>query len=89
MDEVLGLVEDALRDAGLSRPVASRELATVDAKAEEPGIVEAAARLGVPVVTYSAPGRWPPSPCPNPSDAPLAAVGTPSVAEAAALVARR
>ncbi|MEU6258248.1 precorrin-3B C(17)-methyltransferase [Streptomyces sp. NPDC047043] len=82
-DEVLGLVEGALRDAGLSaRSVA--ELATVDAKREEPGIVEAAARLGVPVVTYSA-EELAKVEVPNPSDAPLTAVGTPSVAEASAL----
>ncbi|MEV7386255.1 precorrin-3B C(17)-methyltransferase [Streptomyces sp. NPDC091215] len=83
-DEVLGLVEEALRDAGLS-PRSVAELATVDAKAGEPGIVEAAARLGVPVVTYSA-EELAGVKVPNPSDAPLAAVGTPSVAEAAALV---
>jgi cobalt-precorrin 5A hydrolase/precorrin-3B C17-methyltransferase len=83
-EEVLGLVEAALRDAGLSaRSVA--ELATVDAKAGEPGIVEAAERLGVPLVTYSA-EELAEVDVPNPSDAPLAAVGTPSVAEAAALV---
>ncbi|MFI2631244.1 precorrin-3B C(17)-methyltransferase [Streptomyces collinus] len=84
VEEVLGLVRDALREAGLS--VASvAELATVDAKAEEAGIVEAARRLGVPLVTYSA-GELAGIDVPNPSDAPLAAVGTPSVAEAAALV---
>ncbi|MFD8226805.1 precorrin-3B C(17)-methyltransferase [Streptomyces massasporeus] len=84
VEEVLGLVEDALREAGLS--VASvAELATVDAKAEEAGIVEAARRLGVPLVTYSA-EELAGVDVPNPSDAPLAAVGTPSVAEAAALV---
>ncbi|MFJ7334060.1 precorrin-3B C(17)-methyltransferase [Streptomyces sp. NPDC101110] len=83
-EEVLGLVGDALREAGLS--VASvAELATVDAKAEEAGIVEAARRLGVPLVTYSA-EELAGVDVPNPSDAPLAAVGTPSVAEAAALV---
>ncbi|MFF6950799.1 precorrin-3B C(17)-methyltransferase [Streptomyces iakyrus] len=84
VEEVLGLVEGALREAGLS--VASvAELATVDAKAEEAGIVGAARRLGVPLVTYSA-GELAGVDVPNPSDAPLAAVGTPSVAEAAALV---
>ncbi|MEU9209614.1 precorrin-3B C(17)-methyltransferase [Streptomyces sp. NPDC048415] len=83
-DEILGLVEETLRDAGLSaRSVA--ELATVDAKAAEPGIVAAAERLGVPVVTYTA-EELAEVDVPNPSDAPLAAVGTPSVAEAAALV---
>ncbi|MFF9375226.1 precorrin-3B C(17)-methyltransferase [Streptomyces griseoluteus] len=83
VEEVLGLIEEALREAGLSvRSVA--ELATVDAKSEEPGIVAAAGRLGVPLVTYPA-GELAAVSVPNPSDAPLAAVGTPSVAEAAAL----
>ncbi|MEV0635513.1 precorrin-3B C(17)-methyltransferase [Streptomyces sp. NPDC050619] len=84
VDEVLKLIKTALGDAGLSvRGIA--ELATVDAKAGEPGIVEAAGRLGVPLVTYSA-EELAAVAVPNPSDAPLAAVGTPSVAEAAALV---
>ncbi|MEV5984298.1 precorrin-3B C(17)-methyltransferase [Streptomyces sp. NPDC052051] len=82
--EVLALVDGALRDAGLcARSVA--ELATVDAKADEPGLVAAAERLGVPLVTYPA-GELATVDVPNPSAAPLAAVGTPSVAEAAALV---
>lgn len=84
VEEVLELIEGSLRDAGLS--VASvAELATVDAKAEEPGIVAAAERLGVPLITYSA-EELTAVEVPNPSDAPLAAVGTPSVAEASALV---
>ncbi|MFD7461431.1 MULTISPECIES: precorrin-3B C(17)-methyltransferase [unclassified Streptomyces] len=83
-EEVLGLIEEALREAGLS-PRSVAELATVDAKAEEPGIVGAAARLGVPLVTYGA-EELARVEVPNPSDAPLAAVGTPSVAEAAALL---
>ncbi|MER6037235.1 precorrin-3B C(17)-methyltransferase [Streptomyces sp. NPDC001835] len=82
-DEVLALVEESLRDAGLS-PRSVAELATVDAKSEEPGIVAAAERLGVPLVTYPAPELADVA-VPNPSGAPLAAVGTPSVAEAAAL----
>ncbi|MET9832594.1 precorrin-3B C(17)-methyltransferase [Streptomyces sp. NPDC006385] len=84
VDEVLRLIERALDDAGLS-PASLAELATVDAKAGEPGIVEAAARLGVPLVTHSA-KELAAVEVPNPSDAPLTAVGTPSVAEAAALV---
>ncbi|WP_369168376.1 precorrin-3B C(17)-methyltransferase [Streptomyces sp. R28] len=83
-DEVLGLIESALGDAGLSA-ASLAELATVDAKADEPGIVEAAERLGVPLVTHSA-EELAAVEVPNPSAAPLAAVGTPSVAEAAALV---
>ncbi|MEU9394224.1 precorrin-3B C(17)-methyltransferase [Streptomyces sp. NPDC048324] len=84
VEEVLELVEGALRDAGLS-PASLAELATVDAKADEPGIVRAAERLGVPLVTYPA-EQLAAVDVPNPSEAPLAAVGTPSVAEAAALV---
>ncbi|MFD5893378.1 precorrin-3B C(17)-methyltransferase [Streptomyces sp. NPDC060366] len=87
VDEVYGLVRDVLRDAGLS-VLSVVELATVDAKADEPGIVGAAARLGVPVRTYPA-DTLAAIAVPNPSDAPLAAVGTPSVAEAAALAAGR
>ncbi|MFJ3245955.1 precorrin-3B C(17)-methyltransferase [Streptomyces sp. NPDC086782] len=84
VEEVLGLVEGVLAEAGLSA-ASLAELATVDAKAEEPGVVEAARRLGVPLVAYSA-GELAAVDVPNPSRAPLAAVGTPSVAEAAALV---
>ncbi|MFJ4520565.1 precorrin-3B C(17)-methyltransferase [Streptomyces sp. NPDC088810] len=83
-EEILALVEEALWEAGLS-PRSVGELATVDAKAEEPGVVAAAERLGVPLVTYSA-EELAGVAVPNPSAAPLAAVGTPSVAEAAALV---
>ncbi|MFF4043168.1 precorrin-3B C(17)-methyltransferase [Streptomyces sp. NPDC001816] len=84
VEEVLGLVEDVLREARLS-PKSVAELATVDAKSEEPGIIAAAERLGVPLVTYPA-EELAAVRVPNPSIAPLAAVGTPSVAEAAALV---
>ncbi|MBO4259674.1 precorrin-3B C(17)-methyltransferase [Streptomyces griseorubiginosus] len=83
VEEVLGLIEDALRNAGLSVQSVA-ELATVDAKSDEPGIVEAARRLGVPLVTHSA-EELAAVEVPHPSAAPLAAVGTPSVAEAAAL----
>jgi cobalt-precorrin 5A hydrolase/precorrin-3B C17-methyltransferase len=83
-EEVQELIEGALREAGLS-PRSVAALATVDAKAEEPGIVAAAERLGVPLVTHSA-EELAAVEVPNPSEAPLAAVGTPSVAEAAALV---
>ncbi|MFI6652461.1 precorrin-3B C(17)-methyltransferase [Streptomyces sp. NPDC050529] len=81
--EVLGLIRDALAQAGLSA-LSVAELVTVDAKAGEPGIVAAAAELGVPLRTYPA-DELARIEVPHPSDAPLAAVGTPSVAEAAAL----
>ncbi|MFE4328434.1 precorrin-3B C(17)-methyltransferase [Streptomyces sp. NPDC056831] len=85
VDEVVGLIRDALHEAGLS-PLSIAELVTVDAKADEPGIVAAASQLGVPLRTYAA-DELARIEVPNPSGAPLAAVGTPSVAEAAALAA--
>ncbi|MFE7038872.1 precorrin-3B C(17)-methyltransferase [Streptomyces atratus] len=85
VEEVVGLIRDALREAGLS-PLSIAELVTVDAKADEPGIVAAASQLGVPLRTYAA-DELARIEVPNPSGAPLAAVGTPSVAEAAALAA--
>ncbi|MGV9341964.1 precorrin-3B C(17)-methyltransferase [Streptomyces sp. NPDC003688] len=84
VEEVLELIESALAEAGLSvRSVA--QLATVDAKSDEPGLVGAAERLGVSLIAYPA-EELASVDVPNPSDAPLAAVGTPSVAEAAALL---
>lgn len=82
-EEVLEAVETALAEAGLSLE-SVRHVATVDAKADETGILEAAAALGRPVVTYPAEALAAVD-VPNPSEAVRAAVGTPSVAEAAAL----
>ncbi|MFJ9325554.1 Rv2231c family pyridoxal phosphate-dependent protein CobC [Streptomyces sp. NPDC101230] len=84
LGEVYGLIEETLRGAGL-RTADVAEVATVDAKADEPGIVEAAARLGVPVRTYPA-AALAAVRVPHPSGAAAGAVGTPSVAEAAALI---
>jgi cobalt-precorrin 5A hydrolase/precorrin-3B C17-methyltransferase len=81
--ELLGLIDGALAEAGLAAGSVTG-LATVDAKAGEPGITEAAARRGWPVTAYPA-ELLASVEVPNPSAAPLAAVGTPSVAEAAAL----
>jgi cobalt-precorrin 5A hydrolase/precorrin-3B C17-methyltransferase len=83
--EVLGLVRDVLEGAQLSaRSLA--ELATVGAKADEAGLREAAQQLDVPLRTYPAEALASVE-VPNPSAAPQQAVGTPSVAEAAALLA--
>jgi len=83
-DELDALVEQALGDAGLS--IASvAGVGTVDAKAEEPGILELCARRGWPLTTYAA-EQLAQVEVPNPSAHPQAAVGTPSVAEAAALL---
>ncbi|GLV73945.1 hypothetical protein Shyhy02_19470 [Streptomyces hygroscopicus subsp. hygroscopicus] len=83
--EVIGLVEATLAEAGLS-PHAVAELATVEARAGEPGLLTAAGRLGVPLRGYPAEALAAVE-VPNPSAAPLAAVGTAGVAEAAALLA--
>lgn len=83
-DEVVALVAAALEEAGLP-PQSVTHLATVDAKAGEPGIVEAAARFGWPLVTHPV-ARLAAVDVPGPGAASLAALGTASVAEAAALV---
>lgn len=81
--EILHLVEQALAAAGLSA-MSVHCLATVDVKAREPGIVESADSLGVPLVTHPAEALARVA-VPNPSEVVRAEVGTPSVAEAAAL----
>ncbi|MFB7918353.1 cobalamin biosynthesis protein [Streptomyces sp. NPDC056061] len=84
-DEIVGLVRHTVREAGLSH-LSVAELATLDTKADEPGVAAAAARLGVPLRSYPA-GELARVEVPSPSGTALAAVGTPSVAEAAALAA--
>ncbi|MGW5363403.1 Rv2231c family pyridoxal phosphate-dependent protein CobC [Actinopolymorpha pittospori] len=84
VDEVVALVLAALDEAGLS-PHSVTHLATVEAKAGEPGIVAAAARFGWPLLTHPA-DRLAAVDVPGPGTASLAALGTASVAEAAALV---
>ncbi|MFJ2027523.1 Rv2231c family pyridoxal phosphate-dependent protein CobC [Streptomyces sp. NPDC087897] len=81
---VFALIEAALSGAGLTAADVV-EVATVDAKGDEPGIVGAAARLGVPVRTHPA-AALAAVRVPHPSGAVATAVGTPSVAEAAALI---
>nr|WP_240979467.1 cobalamin biosynthesis protein [Streptomyces sp. HNM0574] len=83
--EIVELIEQALDDAGLSARCVA-ELATLDIRADEPGPRAAAERFGVPLRTYPA-GRLTAVPVPNPSRRAGAMVGTPSVAEAAALLA--
>ncbi|GAA2152417.1 hypothetical protein GCM10009760_48960 [Kitasatospora kazusensis] len=82
--EVLGLVDAVLAAAGASRPDVAR-LATLDTKSEEPALRTVARLLGVELVGYPA-AALAAVPVPHPSPAVLAAVRTPSVAEAAALL---
>jgi cobalt-precorrin 5A hydrolase / precorrin-3B C17-methyltransferase len=81
--EVLELITAALAEGALS-PASVRCLATADIKADEPGIVSAANRLGVPLTVHSTQALAEVE-TPNPSEIVRAAVGVPSVAEAAAL----
>ncbi|WP_423247253.1 cobalamin biosynthesis protein [Streptomyces decoyicus] len=85
VSEVLELITAACAAAGYaaSQVVA---LATVAAKAAEPGLTGAARALGVPLRSYPAEALAAVR-VPEPSAAAAAAVGTPSVAEAAALLA--
>ncbi|MEV4812444.1 precorrin-3B C(17)-methyltransferase [Micromonospora avicenniae] len=82
--EVTDLLHRVLADAGLS-PASLRCLASADVKADEAGIVATARALGVPLVTWPA-ARLAAVDVPHPSEVVRAAVGTPSVAEAAALL---
>ncbi len=77
------LLEQTLEQAGLALGSLAA-ITSVDAKADEAGLVQLAAELGVPLVTYPA-DQLATLDVPNPSDAPRAAVGTPSVAEASVL----
>lgn len=77
------LLEATFADAGLAIGSLAT-IASVDAKADEPGLIDLAAQLGVPFRTYPA-AELAEQDAPNPSDAVEAAVGTASVAEAAAL----
>jgi cobalt-precorrin 5A hydrolase / precorrin-3B C17-methyltransferase len=82
-DEVEEMISAALASADL-HPLSVRCLATIDIKANEPGIVAAAQRRGRPLVTF--PGAALAGiAVHNPSETVRAEVGTPSVAEAAAL----
>jgi cobalt-precorrin 5A hydrolase/precorrin-3B C17-methyltransferase len=82
-EEILGLLGRSLEEAGLSgKSVAS--LASVEAKSDEAGLLEAAESLGVPLRFYAA-GELSAVEVPNPSPVVTDAVGTPSVAEASVL----
>ena len=82
--EVAGLVDEALAAGGLAAE-SVRCLATADLKADEEGILQVARERGWAVVTHPA-GQLSSVEVPNPSEVVRAEVGTPSVAEAAALL---
>jgi cobalt-precorrin 5A hydrolase/precorrin-3B C17-methyltransferase len=81
--EILALLDRSLEEAGLSKKsVAS--LASVEAKSDETGLLEAAKELGVPLRFHPA-EELSGVEVPNPSSVVKDAVGTPSVAEASVL----
>ncbi|MFI7657851.1 precorrin-3B C(17)-methyltransferase [Micromonospora parva] len=82
--EVAELLHRVLAEAGLD-PASLRCLASADIKADEAGIRSTADAFGVPLVTWPA-TRLAAVDVPHPSEVVRAAVGTPSVAEAAALL---
>ena len=83
-DEILDLLDRSLEESGLSRKSVAA-LASVEAKSDEAGLLEAADRLRVPIQFHSA-DKLAGVEVPNPSSVVEKAVGTPSVAEAAVLV---
>jgi cobalt-precorrin 5A hydrolase / cobalt-factor III methyltransferase / precorrin-3B C17-methyltransferase len=83
-EEILGLLRTSLAEGGLAEGSVAA-LASIEAKRDEAGLLEAAESLGVPARFYSAEGLAAVE-APNPSSVVREAVGTPSVAEAAVLV---
>lgn len=84
-DSLAGLAFGVLEAAGLDASCVGA-VATVDRKLEEPAIVALSQRLGAALVAFT-PSELSGVEVPNPSDAVHDAVGTPSVSEAAALLA--
>jgi cobalt-precorrin 5A hydrolase/precorrin-3B C17-methyltransferase len=86
-DEARRLLDEALQDAGLAiESVAA--IATAQIKGDEQALIDLAHQLGVPLVTHSAAALGQVT-VPNPSEVVRAAVGVPSVSEAAALLGAR
>ena len=82
-EEILNLLGRSLKESGLSRKSVAA-LASVEAKSDEQGLLEAAEKLGVRIHFYPA-DELAGVKVPNPSPVVESAVGTPSVAEAAVL----
>jgi cobalamin biosynthesis protein CbiG len=82
--ELLELIDAVLDEAG-AEPGDVRALATIDRRADEPGMVAAARHHGWPLLTYPALALRAVR-VPTPSAVVAAHVGTPSVAEASALL---
>lgn len=86
-DEARRLLDRALDDAGLAIESVVA-IATAQIKGHEQGLIDLASQLKIPLVTHSAEALAQVS-VPNPSEVVRAAVGVPSVSEAAALLGVR
>lgn len=84
-DEMVRLALSALAQAGAS-PKSLGSLASAEAKRDEPGLLEAARQLGVEPKFFDH-GVLAGVAVPNPSEAAMRCLGTPSVCEAAAILA--
>lgn len=84
-DQIIAHIEQTFAQAGLS-PGSLAALASIDLKADEPGLRAAAAHFGVPLRLFT-PDELALETVPNPSAVVAAETGTPSVAEASALKA--
>ncbi|MFZ2088079.1 MAG: cobalt-precorrin 5A hydrolase [Desulfobaccales bacterium] len=85
--EILDFLQEVFRQAGLSL-LSLKALASIAAKKDEPGLKEAARRLNVEFLWFTA-EELEKVPVPNPSVHPARHVGAKSVSEAAALRATR
>lgn len=83
VESLEALLVDTLADAGLARGSVAA-VTTVDAKADEAGLLALAQRWDVPMLTFPA-AELARHDVPHPSEAAARAVGTPSVAEASVL----
>ncbi len=82
--EITAAIEVVLREHGLSIK-SLKGLATVDAKRDEAGLLDAARRLGLPLTFCDKAALNAMPDVPNPSEAPMKYVGVQGVAEPAAL----
>jgi cobalt-precorrin 5A hydrolase len=83
--DILGLLEAVCRERGLSRDSIG-VVASIEAKRDEPGLIEAAARLGAALAFFSS-EQLAAVPAPHPSDTVKRHMGVGSVCEAAAMLA--
>ncbi|WP_070378233.1 cobalamin biosynthesis protein [Rhodococcus sp. WMMA185] len=87
-DDIVAAVRQLLASAKLDSDASLRCFCTLDRKASEPAVLGAAAVWGIPVLGFGA-GDLARVTVPNPSNRVRAETGSPSVAEAAAVLGAR